>query len=78
MSQRAGARTRITARNQATLPAAALKQAGLKAGDELRVEAMGPGRLVLIRAADVVRRHAGRLTGVYPRTYLSRLRGEWR
>jgi bifunctional DNA-binding transcriptional regulator/antitoxin component of YhaV-PrlF toxin-antitoxin module len=35
-------RTRISAKNQATIPVAALKQAGLKPGDELRVEAAGP------------------------------------
>jgi bifunctional DNA-binding transcriptional regulator/antitoxin component of YhaV-PrlF toxin-antitoxin module len=71
-------RTRLSAKNQATIPVAVLRQAGVNAGDELRVEAAGAGRIVLIRTKDVAARHAGRLTGVYPRGTLGRLRREWR
>jgi AbrB family looped-hinge helix DNA binding protein len=71
-------RTRISAKNQATIPAAALKRAGLKAGDELRVEAAGAGRIVLVRADDPIERLRGCLSGVYPKGYLHRLRLEWR
>lgn len=71
-------RTRLSAKNQATIPVAALRRAGLKAGDELRVEAAGAGRIVLVRADDVAARHAARLTGVYPRGSLQKLRREWR
>lgn len=70
--------TRISPKNQATLPVHALRRAGLKPGDELRVEATGPGRLLLIHVDDPVKLHAGALTGVYPRRYLDRLRREWR
>ena len=71
-------RTRISAKKQATIPADALKLAGLKAGDELRVEAAGAGRIVLVRADDPIERLKGCLTGVYPKGYLDRLRREWR
>ena len=71
-------RTRISAKNQATIPADALRQAGLRAGDELRVEAAGAGRIVLVRADDPIERYRGCLTGVYPKGYLDRLRREWR
>jgi bifunctional DNA-binding transcriptional regulator/antitoxin component of YhaV-PrlF toxin-antitoxin module len=71
-------RTRLSRKHQATIPVEALRQAGLRAGDELRVEAAGPGRIVLARVADVVARHAGRLTGVFPKDYLKGLRREWR
>jgi AbrB family looped-hinge helix DNA binding protein len=71
-------RTRISAKNQATIPVEALKRAGLKPGDELQVEAAGAGRIVLARAHSVIERHAGSLTGVYPKGYLARLRREWR
>ena len=71
-------RTRISAKNQATIPAAALRQSGLKVGDELRVEAAGAGRIVLARADDPIERYKGCLTGVYPKDYLDRLRREWR
>lgn len=77
-TRRVRGQTRISAKNQATIPVAALRRAGLKSGDELRVEAAGPGRIVLVRAADAIARHAGRLTGVYPPGYLAGLRREWR
>jgi bifunctional DNA-binding transcriptional regulator/antitoxin component of YhaV-PrlF toxin-antitoxin module len=71
-------RTRLSSKNQATIPVAAMKRAGLRVGDELHVEAAGPGRLVLTRTSDRVTRHAGRLTGVYGKRYLKDIRREWR
>jgi bifunctional DNA-binding transcriptional regulator/antitoxin component of YhaV-PrlF toxin-antitoxin module len=70
--------TRISRKNQATLPMEALRQAGLKPGDELRVEAAGAGRIVLVRTVDLIERHAGKAPGVYPPGYLDQLRDEWR
>ena len=70
--------TRISAKHQATLPVQALKEAGLKPGDEVRVVAAGRGRLVLERDLNLVERHAGTLRGVYERGELDRLRDEWR
>jgi bifunctional DNA-binding transcriptional regulator/antitoxin component of YhaV-PrlF toxin-antitoxin module len=70
--------TRISRKNQATLPVDALRRAGLKPGDTLAVESASPGRIVLIRVADLVDRHAGKDAGVYPPDYLRRLREEWR
>jgi bifunctional DNA-binding transcriptional regulator/antitoxin component of YhaV-PrlF toxin-antitoxin module len=55
----------------------ALRKAGLRAGDELRVEAAGAGRIILVRAEDPIKRYAGALSGVYPRGYLRDLRAEW-
>jgi AbrB family looped-hinge helix DNA binding protein len=69
--------TRISRKNQATLPVEALRQAGLKAGDELMVEAAGAGRIVLVRADDLIARHAGQAPGVYPHDHLRDLREEW-
>lgn len=71
-------RTRISSKHQVTLPVAALRDAGLKPGDKLRVEAEGPGRVVLVREDDVIARYAGDLTGVYKPGELERLRDEWR
>ena len=71
-------RTRISSKHQATLPVDALRQAGLKPGDELVVESAGAGRIVLKLADDLVARHAGKAAGVYPPGYLDALRDEWR
>jgi bifunctional DNA-binding transcriptional regulator/antitoxin component of YhaV-PrlF toxin-antitoxin module len=70
--------TRISAKHQATIPVEALKEAGLRPGDEVRVVAAGRGRVVLERDLNLVERHAGALRGVYERDELDRLRNEWR
>jgi bifunctional DNA-binding transcriptional regulator/antitoxin component of YhaV-PrlF toxin-antitoxin module len=76
--QRRRGRTRISVKNQATIPVAALRRAGLKPGDELRVEAAGAGRIVLSRVEETLATYAGRLTGVYAKGTLKKLRREWR
>jgi len=68
--------TRISSKNQVTLPVDALRKAGLRAGAELRVEADGSGRLVLTQEDDPIRRYAGIFR--YPKGYLKKLRSEWR
>jgi bifunctional DNA-binding transcriptional regulator/antitoxin component of YhaV-PrlF toxin-antitoxin module len=70
--------TRISAKHQATIPVQALKEAGLRPGDEVRVVAAGKGRLVLERDLNLVERHAGKLQDVYEPGELDRLRDEWR
>lgn len=70
--------TRISSKNQVTLPVSALRRAGLRAGAEIMVEDASPGRIVLARADDPVQRLKGMFTGLYPKGYLKKLRGEWR
>lgn len=70
--------TRISGKNQATIPVEALRKAGLKPGDEVRVEAAGAGQILLTSWDTIVKRHAGALTGLYPKGYLKKLRAEWR
>ena len=70
--------TRISSKNQATIPVDALRRAGLKPGDELVVQAAGAGRITLVLADDPIERHAGKGAGVYPPGYLAALRAEWR
>jgi bifunctional DNA-binding transcriptional regulator/antitoxin component of YhaV-PrlF toxin-antitoxin module len=69
--------TRVSSKNQATLPVQALREAGIQPGDELRVTADGPGRLILEREDDPLERAFGALHGVYPPGYLEKLRAEW-
>ena len=70
--------TRISTKNQVTIPVAALGAAGLTTGDRLRATAAGPGKILLERETDVLEQYAGALTGTYPEGYLDALRDEWR
>ena len=68
----------ISRKNQVTLPVDALRAAGLEPGDDVRVEAVGPGRLELVRADELVQEFAGVFDAiVYPDGYLDELRREW-
>ena len=68
----------ISRKNQLTLPVEALRAAGLGPGDDVRVEVVGPGRLELIRADELVAEYAGVFDArVYPDGYLDELRREW-
>jgi len=69
--------SRISAKHQITIPAAAFRAAGLRAGERLVARAEGPGRVVLERREDPVAAFAGSLTGVFEPGELHRLRSEW-
>lgn len=69
--------TRISSKNQVTLPVEALRRAGLGAGDEVTVRPTGDGELVIAVHGSRVRRHAGIATGIYAASELDRLRDEW-
>lgn len=68
---------RISSKHQITIPADALRNAGLEVGDRLVAHADGAGRVVLEREHDVVAEYAGALTGVYRTDELDELRSEW-
>jgi bifunctional DNA-binding transcriptional regulator/antitoxin component of YhaV-PrlF toxin-antitoxin module len=68
----------ISRKNQLTLPIEALRAAGLEPGDDVRVQVVGPGRLELVRAGELVDEFAGVFDAtVYPDGYLDELRREW-
>ena len=69
--------SRLSAKNQVTIPVDALREAGIEAGDLLQARADGPGRIVFERADDVVASLAGALTGTYDPDELDALRDEW-
>lgn len=67
----------LSSKHQVTIPAQALKDAGLRAGERLVARADGPGRVIFERETDVLGPLAGALTGVYDDRELDRLRDEW-
>jgi len=67
--------TRVTSKNQITIPVAALREAGIRPGDTLVARAEQGGRIVLERAIDPLARFAGSIA--YPSGYLDDLRAEW-
>ncbi len=70
-------RTRISRKNQVTLPVAVMAKARLKAGDALQVEVAGEGKIVLLREHDPLDDFIGAVPGVSAATDLKRLRAEW-
>jgi bifunctional DNA-binding transcriptional regulator/antitoxin component of YhaV-PrlF toxin-antitoxin module len=71
--------SRVSSKNQVTVPVEQLRAAGIGAGDEVRVKAAGPGVIVIETADALVERFAGIFDdGVYPAGYLDGLRDEWR
>jgi len=70
--------SRVSSKNQVTIPVSVLREAGLAAGDEVVMRATGSGRIELERADDLVERYAGGLPrGTFPAGYLTALRDEW-
>jgi AbrB family looped-hinge helix DNA binding protein len=67
--------TKVSRKNQVTLPVAAMRAAGIGQGDELRVEAEADGRIVLVRDGDPLDRFVGAIPGIGDD--LERLRDEW-
>ncbi|MGI9111288.1 MAG: AbrB/MazE/SpoVT family DNA-binding domain-containing protein [Gaiellaceae bacterium] len=67
----------ISRRNQMTLPADALEAAGLAPGDDVRVAAVAPGRLILTPIDELVQEFAGVFDAtIYPPGYLDDPRRE--
>ena len=53
--------SKLSRKNQVTIPVDVLREAGLTAGDEVVIRASGRGRIELERADDLVERYAGSL-----------------
>jgi bifunctional DNA-binding transcriptional regulator/antitoxin component of YhaV-PrlF toxin-antitoxin module len=69
---------RISSKHQVTLPVESLGVAGLAAGDEVTIEADGPGVIVVRRAVRDVEAALGVFDGLYEPGHLDRLRSEER
>ena len=75
-NRRRGA-TRISSKHQITIPADALRAAGLEIGDRVVAHADGAGRVILEREHDILAEFAGAMTGAYTDNELDELRREW-
>lgn len=66
--------SRISSKNQVTIPVLVLQEAGLHPGDPVAVETVGEGELRVRRASSNAFDEAfGALTGTYPPGYLEHL-----
>ena len=69
--------TKVSRKNQITLPVAALAAAHVKPGDILRVEVEADGVFRLIREEDPLEALIGSAPGLSADTNLEELRNEW-
>ena len=69
--------TRVSRKNQVTLPVAALAKAHVRAGDELRVTVEARGKILLEQDEDPLDKFVGTVPGLSAATDLAALRKEW-
>ncbi|MGL5929081.1 MAG: AbrB/MazE/SpoVT family DNA-binding domain-containing protein [Dermatophilaceae bacterium] len=72
-----GRRTRVSSKNQVTLPVHALAAAHVRPGDVLRVEVVEDGVFRLVRERDPLEELIGSAPGISAATGLQQLRDEW-
>lgn len=70
-------RTKVSRKNQVTLPVAAMAAAGVDAGDVLRVEVEAEGVFRLVREQDPLDALVGSAPGISTAVDLDQLRDEW-
>jgi antitoxin component of MazEF toxin-antitoxin module len=65
----------ISSRNEITIPADVMQEAGLVPGDDVRVLHTGPGRIEVVLTPDLIDEYAGIFDEtVYPHGYLDEIR----
>ncbi|HEV2086842.1 MAG TPA: AbrB/MazE/SpoVT family DNA-binding domain-containing protein [Cryptosporangiaceae bacterium] len=77
VKERPTARTRVSRKNQVTLPVAALAEAHVRPGDVLRVEVVADGVFRLVRERSRLDGIIGIAPGLSAATDLQALRDEW-
>jgi bifunctional DNA-binding transcriptional regulator/antitoxin component of YhaV-PrlF toxin-antitoxin module len=64
---------KISTKHQVTVPVTTLEEAGLRAGDQVVIEALGEGEVRIRRGTLTFESAFGALTGAYPPGYLEQL-----
>lgn len=68
----------VSRKNQITIPAEVMREAGVEPGDDVRIRTSGPGRIELVKTDELIEEFAGRLDSrAYPAGYLDDLRSGW-
>ena len=69
--------TRMSRKNQVTLPVDVVMRSGLKPGDSIVVELKTTGEIILRPEVDPLDKFIGIFDGMYPPASLDELRDEW-
>jgi AbrB family looped-hinge helix DNA binding protein len=68
----------VSRKNQITIPAEVMREAGLAPGDDVRVRTVAPGRIELVKSDELIGEYAGSLdAAAYPEAYLDEVRDGW-
>jgi bifunctional DNA-binding transcriptional regulator/antitoxin component of YhaV-PrlF toxin-antitoxin module len=68
----------VSRKHQITIPVDVMRASGIEPGDDVQIRVAGPGRVEVIKTADVLGDIAGAFdSSVFPEGYLEEVRSGW-